>query len=64
MEPISRIIEMLTQLGLTLNEAKVFFAILRNGTATAKAASKSSGVAREVVYRIIPQLQKKAELKK
>jgi sugar-specific transcriptional regulator TrmB len=52
-------IEVFTQLGLSLNEAKVFFALTRTGTATAKTIAKTSGVAREVVYRVMPKLHKK-----
>jgi sugar-specific transcriptional regulator TrmB len=56
---ISEDAEILNGLGLTLNEARVFLALSQIGTATAKAISNSSGVAREVVYQIIPKLLKK-----
>jgi sugar-specific transcriptional regulator TrmB len=59
MDVPSEQIEFLARLGLTLAEAKIFFALSRNGTSTAKTVAKSSGVAREVVYRIMPKLYKK-----
>jgi sugar-specific transcriptional regulator TrmB len=52
-------IEILNSLGLTLNEARVLFALSKLGTATAKAVSKSSGISREVVYQTMSRLQKK-----
>jgi len=55
----SEYVDILPRLGLTLNEAKIFFALSRNGISTVKAAANSSGVAREVVYRIMPKLHRK-----
>jgi sugar-specific transcriptional regulator TrmB len=55
----SEYIELLTHLGLTLNEARVFLALSGFEESTAKAISKTSGVAREVVYQIMPKLEKK-----
>jgi sugar-specific transcriptional regulator TrmB len=52
-------INILKQLGLTLNEARVFCALSGVGKSTAKAISKSSGIAREIVYQVLPSLQKK-----
>jgi sugar-specific transcriptional regulator TrmB len=49
----------LTRLGLTLNEARVLLALYASENLTAKTIAKSSGVAREIVYQIIPKLQKK-----
>jgi len=57
-------IELLTNLGLTFNEARVFFALSRNGISTAKALTISSGVAREVVYQVMPKLQEKGLIEK
>lgn len=52
-------LEILNSLGLTINAAKVFLALSELGTATAKTISKTSGVAREVVYQLMPSLVKK-----
>jgi len=51
--------QVLTRLGLTLNEARVLMALYASENLTAKSVSKASGVAREIVYQIIPKLQKK-----
>ena len=47
------------QLGLTLNEAKVFLTLTERGASTAKTISKTSGVTREFIYQIMPALHKK-----
>ncbi len=47
------------QLGLTLSEAKVFCVLSQEGPSTAKTISKTSGVAREAAYQILPKLQEK-----
>jgi sugar-specific transcriptional regulator TrmB len=52
-------IDVLKKLGLTLNEARVFYALSGIGKSTAKSISKNSGIAREVVYQVLPSLQKK-----
>jgi sugar-specific transcriptional regulator TrmB len=52
-------IELLTSLGLRVTEAKIFFALCRLGTAKANVISKSSEVAREVVYQTMPSLVNK-----
>jgi sugar-specific transcriptional regulator TrmB len=51
-------IQVLESFGLTLNEARVFLALTLLGTANVKKISKSSNVAREAVYRVLPRLQK------
>lgn len=51
--------DVLIRLGLTLNEARVLMALYASENLTAKTIAKSSGVAREIVYQIIPKLQKK-----
>lgn len=56
---ISDDVEILNSLGLSLNGARVFLALFQLGTSTAKAISTSSGVAREVVYQIMPRLLEK-----
>jgi len=55
----SEFIDVLKRLGLTLNEARVFYALSSMGKSTAKSISKNSGIAREVVYQVLPSLQKK-----
>ena len=52
-------VEVLTQLGLGLNEAKVFLSLLNLGPATAKTVSKDAGVAREIVYQTMVKLEEK-----
>ncbi|MCW4045822.1 MAG: hypothetical protein NWE94_09945 [Candidatus Bathyarchaeota archaeon] len=52
-------VSILNSLGLTLSEAKVFLTLSQLGTMTAKEIAVSSGVAREVVYQIMPKLLKK-----
>jgi sugar-specific transcriptional regulator TrmB len=51
--------DVLIRLGLTLNEARVLMALYASENLTARTVAKSSGVAREIVYQIIPKLQKK-----
>jgi sugar-specific transcriptional regulator TrmB len=55
----SECIDVLKRLGLTLNEARVFSALSGVGKSTAKSISKSSGIAREVVYQVLPSLQRR-----
>lgn len=55
----SEFVDLLRRLGLTLNEARVFYALSGAGKATAKSISKSSGIAREVVYQVLPSLHRK-----
>jgi sugar-specific transcriptional regulator TrmB len=57
MPAIEKSIECLIKLGLTVNQAKIYFGTLRTGTATAKDISKNANVGREDVYRILPALQ-------
>lgn len=49
-------VQVLVRLGLTCNQARVYLTLVRSGMSTAKTISKSSGVAREDIYRIIPKL--------
>ncbi len=51
--------DVLIGLGLTLNEARVLMALYASENLTAKSIAKTSGVAREIVYQIIPKLEKK-----
>jgi len=49
---------MLSDFGLTHNQAKVYLAIAQLGLASVSQASKASNVRREDVYRIMPKLEK------
>jgi sugar-specific transcriptional regulator TrmB len=53
-------VDILNNLGLTLSEAKVFYALSELGTSTVSEISKMSGVAREFVYLVMPKLVKKS----
>jgi sugar-specific transcriptional regulator TrmB len=59
MMPFPHHIELLVRLGLTFTEAKIFLVLCTIGTSTARIISENSGVAREVVYQVIPTLQEK-----
>ncbi|MCW4043886.1 MAG: hypothetical protein NWE94_00010 [Candidatus Bathyarchaeota archaeon] len=48
----------MTELGLTLLEAKVYCALSQTGKATIKTIAKTSSIARQDIYRIMPELQK------
>ena len=50
-------IQLLGDLGLTLLQAKAYLALSRLGNATIKAISKTSNIARQDAYRIMPILQ-------
>jgi len=56
--------EMLSDFGLTHNQAKVYLAITKLGIATVSQVSKVSKVRREDVYRITPKLEKMGLLEK
>ena len=51
-------IQTLRRLGLTFNQARVYLALARSGTSTAKTISTVSQIPREDVYRIMPQLRR------
>jgi sugar-specific transcriptional regulator TrmB len=51
--------EILIRLGLNNTEAKIFLALCTAGTSTARTIAENSGVAREVVYQVMPTLQEK-----
>jgi sugar-specific transcriptional regulator TrmB len=57
-------VETLQGLGLTLNEARVYLALLHCGMSSAKTISKFSGVTRQDVYRVMPKLQQKGLVSK
>ena len=52
-------VELLVRLGLTFTEAKIFLSLCIIGTSTARIISENAGVARELVYQVIPTLQEK-----
>jgi len=52
------IIQVLTGLGLTNSQARVYLALVYLGSATAKQLSEESNIAKPDIYRIIPTLQK------
>ncbi|XHH09039.1 MAG: TrmB family transcriptional regulator [Candidatus Bathyarchaeia archaeon] len=51
-------IETLTQLGLTVNQAKIFIMLVRSEPSTVTQIAKATNLAREVVYKNIPKLEK------
>ena len=57
--PQSHQIELLVHLGLTITQAKIFLMLTMFGTSSAKIISENSGVAREIIYQILPTLQQK-----
>jgi sugar-specific transcriptional regulator TrmB len=59
MMPFPHYVELLVRLGLTFTEAKIFLVLCTIGTSTARIISENAGVAREVVYQVIPTLQEK-----
>ncbi len=50
--------DLLSDFGLTRNQAKVYLAMAKLGMATVSQVSKASKVRREDVYRILPKLEK------
>jgi sugar-specific transcriptional regulator TrmB len=57
-------IQILTELGLTSCEARVYIAIASMGTCTAKSISKSAKVTKPDVYRSLKSLQERALIEK
>ncbi len=51
-------IEMLTDLGLTLNQARVYLSTAKAGPSTISEIAEHSGVRREEIYRLLPDLEK------
>lgn len=51
-------IETLTDLGLTLLQAKTYLTLAKLGTANIKTAAKVANIARQNMYQVIPSLQK------
>lgn len=57
MSSLENNVEILTDFGLTRNQAKVYLTIARMGLATVGKTSKISKVRREDVYRMLPKLE-------
>jgi sugar-specific transcriptional regulator TrmB len=57
-------IELLTQLGLTTNQAKIYLACANYKASTVKQISQSANLATEVVYRTIPKVQRMSLVEK
>ena len=55
---------MLTRLGLTPAQAKIFVALSKSGQSSAKAISKNSRIARSDVYRVMETLEKLGAVEK
>ena len=51
-------IELLTQLGLATNQAKIYLACANYKSSTVKQIAQTTNLANEVVYRTMPKLQK------
>lgn len=49
--------QVLADLGLTLSQARVYFTLFQSGVSTVRTISKTSKVAREHIYEVLPQLQ-------
>lgn len=57
-------IELLTRLGLTTNQARIYLTCVNYKTSTVKQISQTANIASEVVYRTIPKLQKMSLIEK
>ena len=51
-------IRIVTQLGLTVNQAKAYLILVKLGPTNAKEISKASAIAQQDIYRLMPELQK------
>lgn len=51
-------VDVLTELGLTQNQARVYLSVAKLGPATISDVADHSGVRREEVYRLLPDLEK------
>jgi sugar-specific transcriptional regulator TrmB len=58
MPKIEKSVKTLTQLGLTINQAKVYFALVKLGITNAKEISKTSNIVLQDIYRVMPSLEK------
>jgi len=50
-------VEVLAQLGLTLNQARAYLALLRTGPVAAKKLSEAARITRQDIYRVMPTLE-------
>jgi sugar-specific transcriptional regulator TrmB len=57
-------IETLTNLGLTVDQARIYLALLQVGPATARQIANTSKIARPDIYRIIPTIEKHGIIEK
>jgi len=51
-------VEIFTKLGLTTNQSKIYLALVQSKTSNVTQIAKSANLAREVVYRTVPKLQR------
>lgn len=51
-------VETLTRLGLTVNQSKIIIALVQSKPSTVTQIAKSANLAREVVYRTLPKLER------
>ena len=58
MSKIEKKITTLTHLGLTVNQAKAYLALVKLGSASAKDISEISNIAQQDIYRVMPLLEK------
>ena len=64
MSPVEKATEMLSDFGLTRNQAKVYITTAQLGLASVSQISKLSKVRREDVYRLLPKLEKRGLIEK
>jgi sugar-specific transcriptional regulator TrmB len=57
-------IQTLTDLGLTVDQARLYLALLQGGPATARQLATTSKIARPDIYRIIPTIEKQGIVEK
>lgn len=57
-------IQTLTNLGLTVDQARIYLALLQGGPATARQLASTSKIARPDIYRIIPTVEKQGLVEK
>ena len=55
---LNEVLEELTKYGMTKNQALVYVTLVSIGKASVKRISQVSGIRREEVYRLLPELEK------
>jgi sugar-specific transcriptional regulator TrmB len=60
----STIVEDLTNIGLTKNEAKAYHSLVKNGRSTARVIAEDSGIPRSKVYETLDLLEKRGIIRK